>query len=208
MDYLQGMIPDPRNLFKRCKTHKITNPSKLTLDEVRVELFICQQKLEELRPEAPQHWREHLNDCLAKATENDDTERMQAIKKVLEREASRKCWARVNRSSKKPSGQAPVAVGVETPDQGYEEFTTEDDVFLQVSKNLSERFRLAFTAPSCSGKLFDDIGFIGDTQAVKEILEGTYVLSKTLTLLQNFSLKKPQSHMQQCQKRKYQRTYQ
>jgi len=52
---------------------------------------------------------------------------------------------------------------------------TEDEVFLQVSKNLSGRFRLAFTAPSCSGKLFDDIGFLGDTQAVKDILEGTYV---------------------------------
>ena len=96
---------------------------------------------------------------------------MQAIKKVLEREASHKRWARVNRSSKKPHGQAPVAVRVETLDQGYEEFTTEDEVFLHVSKNLSERFHLAFTAPSCSGKLFDDIGFLGDTQSVKEILE-------------------------------------
>ena len=37
---------------------------------------------------------------------------------------------------------------------------------------------MAFTAPSCSGKLFDDIGFLGDTQAVKEILEGTYVFEQ------------------------------
>ena len=60
-------------------------------------------------------------------------------------------------------------------EESTEEFTTKDGVFLQVKKNLSERFCLAFTAPLCSGALFDGIGFLGDTEAVQQILEGAYV---------------------------------
>ena len=51
---------------------------------------------------------------------------------------------------------------------------TKEGVFLKVKKNLSECFRLAFTAPLCSGALFNHIGFLGDTEAVQQILEGTY----------------------------------
>ena len=60
-------------------------------------------------------------------------------------------------------------------EESTQEFTTKDGVFLQFKKNLSECFRLAFTAPPCSGILFDDIGFLGDTEAVQQTLEGTYV---------------------------------
>ena len=41
-----------------------------------------------------------------------------------------------------------------------EEVETEEGIFSHVSKHLSERFRLAFTAKCYSGKFFDDIGFI------------------------------------------------
>ena len=94
--FIEGQIPDPRNLFKRCKKQQITDPRKLVLEEAWIEMFICQQKLEELRPQAPKLRKQHLDDCLKEATEEEDTERIQAIKRVLEREAARKRWARVN----------------------------------------------------------------------------------------------------------------
>ena len=144
-----------------------------------------------------------MKDCLQEATGEEDTDRVLAIKKVIERETVRKRWTRVNHSTKKARGRPPVAVRVATPDQGYEEFMTEDEVFLQVSRNLLEQFRLAFTAPSCSGKLFDDIGFLGDTQAVKEILEGTYVFEPDVDPATNYYWKKRQSHMHQCQKKRW-----
>ena len=55
-----------------------------------------------------------------------------------------------------------------------EEFSTKSDVFYRVSKTLAKRFTLAFSAPSMSGELYDDIGFLGDTLAAQQILEGTY----------------------------------
>ena len=55
-----------------------------------------------------------------------------------------------------------------------EKVETEEGIFSHMSKHLSERFRLAFTSKYYSGKFFDDVGFIGDTEAAREILEGTY----------------------------------
>ena len=80
-------------------------------------------------------------------------------------------------TGKPPCGQV-LSVKVDLEDsleENTEEFTTKDGVFLQVKENLSERFCLAFTAPSCSGALFDDIGFLGDMEAVQQILEDTHV---------------------------------
>ena len=54
-----------------------------------------------------------------------------------------------------------------------EEFTSEDDLFKKVSENLSERFRLALSASVCSGKVFDDIGFLGNTESSQQVLKGT-----------------------------------
>jgi hypothetical protein len=40
--------------------------------------------------------------------------------------------------------------------------------------HLSECFCLAYSAPCYKGQLFDDLGFMGDTECSKQILEGTY----------------------------------
>jgi hypothetical protein len=42
------------------------------------------------------------------------------------------------------------------------------------ARRLTDRFKLARDAPICEGKLFDDIGYLGDTMCTKAILEGTY----------------------------------
>ncbi len=40
--------------------------------------------------------------------------------------------------------------------------------------HLSECFRLVYSAPCYQGQLFDNLGFMGDTEYSKQILEGTY----------------------------------
>ncbi len=42
------------------------------------------------------------------------------------------------------------------------------------SDHLSERFRLAYSALCYCGQLFDNLGFMGDTECSQRILEGTY----------------------------------
>jgi hypothetical protein len=55
-----------------------------------------------------------------------------------------------------------------------ETYDTEDKVVGRTSDHLSKRFRLAYSAPCYCGKLFDDLGFTGDTECAQQILEGTY----------------------------------
>ena len=50
-------------------------------------------------------------------------------------------------------------------ENNVEEFKTKEGVFMACSKQLSERFRLAFTANCHQGQLFDDIVFLGDTES-------------------------------------------
>ncbi len=40
--------------------------------------------------------------------------------------------------------------------------------------HLSKHFHLAYSAPCYQGQLFDDLGFMGDTECSQQILEGTY----------------------------------
>jgi hypothetical protein len=47
-------------------------------------------------------------------------------------------------------------------------------MFEHTSDHLSQRFRLAHSAPCYWGQLFDDLGFTGGTNCAKMILEGTY----------------------------------
>ena len=42
------------------------------------------------------------------------------------------------------------------------------------SDHLCGRFRLAYSTPCYHGQLFDDLGFMGDTECLQQILEGTY----------------------------------
>ena len=80
----------------------------------------------------------------------------------------------MNRSTKKPRGGQVLSVKVQVGD-ATEKYDTEDGIFGAVSSHLAERFRLAFSAPCMKGKLFDDIGSIGDTTCAQQILDGTYV---------------------------------
>ena len=100
---------------------------------------------------------------------------MRAIEFILVEENYQKRWCRVNGSTRKPRGGAAVLVEFPLEGEGFQDFETKDGLFTEVSKHLSERFRLAFTAPCYSGKLFNDIGCIGDTLAAQQILERTYI---------------------------------
>ena len=69
--YLKGKVPDPRNLFRDCKKVNI-DPRTLTIDDLGVEVFIVQKKLEEFLPLASKMRRKHLKLCLGAAQKRND----------------------------------------------------------------------------------------------------------------------------------------
>ena len=66
---------------------------------------------------------------------------MSDIKRIMQREASRKRWARTNYSSKKRNGGgAVVSVKVKLTEGVTEEYEMEDAIFAKVSTNLADIF--------------------------------------------------------------------
>ncbi len=50
-------------------------------------------------------------------------------------------------------------------------YSTEHEMFEHTSDHLSQQFCLAHSAPCYRGKLFDDLGFMRDTECAQMILE-------------------------------------
>ena len=176
--YLDGNVKDARNLIRACLRRRIPDPRNITRDVLDAETWACTRMLERLKHEAPEHRAQHLSNLVEKAEAKGDSNKVRILKAIIKRERDRKQWGRVNYSTRKPRGEQVFSVKVPVPDAGdeiFEEYTTEDAIFDQVSTGLDERFRLAMSAPAYSGQLFDDIGFCGDTAAAQAILEGTYV---------------------------------
>ena len=137
---------------------------------------MCYKKIEELRKKAPHLRQLHLKERLSKAKASGQEEAVKEIQRIMSREAKLKRWGRMKHTTKPKKGGTVFSVRVKASANSTEqEYTTESGIFDCVSLHLSDRFPLAFTGPSCSGQLFDDIGYIGDTEALQQILEGTYI---------------------------------
>ena len=61
--YIQGKVPDPRNLFQDCKKADL-DPRQVTAEMVDMEVFVTQKKLEELKLKSPEMRRQHLKSCM------------------------------------------------------------------------------------------------------------------------------------------------
>ena len=75
----------------------------------------------------------------------------------------------------KPKCGQVLSVKVPGEDRGTDKFTVKSGVYAAVKKNLLNRFSLAFTAPSCSRQLFDDIGSLVSIKSVQQVPKGNYI---------------------------------
>jgi hypothetical protein len=64
-------------------------------------------------------------------------------------------------------------IQVQTP-TGTIKYDTEEKVFEHSADHLSKSFRLAYSAGVFLSEIMNDIGYLGDTQHARDILEGTY----------------------------------
>ncbi len=70
--WLDGRVPDPRNLIHACSKRNISDPREMTRDALQAELFICHKKLKELKEKAPLLRHQHLKRHLATAVEKKE----------------------------------------------------------------------------------------------------------------------------------------
>jgi len=173
-DFLLGKTRDPRNLFRDCKRRGVKDPRTITADELAAEFYVCKHNLSILAKNSPYLRRKFLKGLVNTAKAKGDLPRAGKITGILHKEASRKRWKRVNRSTGKARGGLTVAVKVPTADGGVAEYKTKEGVYGAVSEVISKRFRSALVAQCHRGKFFEDIGHLADGPAAQDILEGTY----------------------------------
>ena len=173
MRFKSGLVPDPRNLFRACQRADIPQPQTITLDALEASIVVCETQLTQLKQQAPLLRHQHLQHRLQSAQDKEDDDAIREIIRILKREANQKEWRNLRSVTKPRTGGAAIAIKVRTP-TGETHYTTQEGVEQGAASVLQERFCLGRRAPMCSGQLFSDIGYIGDTTATRSILEGTY----------------------------------
>jgi hypothetical protein len=127
-------------------------------------------QIEECKHER-QFYQEHgkqyrLNECLCLIQEREDKEAMEKIAAIIQQEKQYSFWQWLNyvmgttRTRSTTSIQVPAPSGLVTELSMQE--PVEDAIFLEVHGMC---YTLAKEAPICSGKLFEDFGYVANTPA-------------------------------------------
>ena len=172
--FKEGRVKDPRNLFRQCKRHGVPQPRELSPEDVAAREASCLSELASRRQRAPElrvrFLRERLDDAIAR----EDEESAAAIRRILRKEAIRKRWRNIQSTVQPDSGGAVTRLMVPTS-AGPSLFSTKEGVEQQAAIKMQTRFRLARVAPICTHEqLHRDFGFLGDSEAVRQVLEGRY----------------------------------
>ncbi len=138
-----------------------------------IHIQITQRQLWKLAKDGPELRQKHLLDLQKAAEDSGDSTRSSVILEILTQEQEQKKWCRINYSTCPQKGGAPIHIWVQSG-QTTETYSTEQEVFNHTAEHLSKRFCLAYLAPCYKGQLFDDLGFMGDTECSQQILDGTY----------------------------------
>ncbi len=136
--YKAGRIRDPRNLFRECALRGIKDPSQITPDEIVAEFYVCKHNLALLEKHGPLLRLRFLKQLVTTAKRHGDTLRASSITGIIQKEAIRKRWHWINRSTQQLWGSLTVRVKIPTTDGGVEEFKTKEGVFNAVSATLVE----------------------------------------------------------------------
>ncbi len=96
--------------------------------------------------------REHLRECIAKATARGDSSAAKEIKLKLSREADISMWKRINWTTKDPFAGSLLRVEVEE-DGKIVEKTTEPELVATIFDETDSRFSLAGSAPISTSSL-------------------------------------------------------
>ncbi len=109
------------------------------------------------------------------AQERNNEEAFKKIGDIITREKQRSFWRRLNFITGKKRTRSATSVQVEVQPGILSELSTKDKVEDAIFREVQdERYTQAKEAPICSGKLFDDFGYVANTLASKAVLDGTY----------------------------------
>jgi hypothetical protein len=109
------------------------------------------------------------------AHEGEDKEAFKKIGAIIQKERRHSFWQQLNYvTGKKRTGSA-TSVQVEEQSGLVLESTSKDMVEAAIFREVHDKqYTLAKEAPMCSGRLFDDFGYVANTPASRAVLDSTY----------------------------------
>jgi hypothetical protein len=165
--------PNPQNLIRDCLRSHLFDPRSVSHSNIMIQIKIAYCKLSKLAKDAPAIRLQHLLDIQKSAEDWGDSSRSAIILEIITQEQERKKWKRINYTIQQTQGSNPLSIRVQSGPI-INTYDTEKDVVAHTADHLSDQFQLAYSAPCYRGQLFDDLGFMGDTECAQQILEGTY----------------------------------
>jgi hypothetical protein len=174
--YHDGLIRNHGNLKRTARRCGIERCFELSVEDILFRLTACIQKCNYYRRNGKHYHRKHLNSCLARARDKDDSDKEREILAVIQREKDWSFWRRINYVMRKARNGSVRRVLVEDDTEGtLMEFTTKEAVEEAIFTNIHrKRFYLAETAPACNGRLCGLFGYNAATVTAERILNGSY----------------------------------
>jgi len=155
------------------------DPRQMTLEQMQAGEAYARNRKRLLRDLAPGLRKVHLRNCLMRAEHAKDETKAKGIKAKMEREGQKKMWYFINRSQKDlRSGAFHVVERV--VDGVVQESTDQEETEQFIFDEAEMRFQLAAEAPIESTKLIEQLGYLGDSEIAKQLIEGRYEIPDEL----------------------------
>jgi hypothetical protein len=149
---------------------------KITSRQCGIELQVRIQKYDYFWKNGKQYPRKHLNDCLARARDKEDSNKEREILGIIQCKKDRSFWCQLNYVMGKPRSGSVWQVLVEDEEHGtLTEHVTQEWVQKAIFDNIHRKpLFLAEAAPACNGPLGGLFGYNANTITAQCILNMTY----------------------------------
>ena len=151
----------------------MTGPFRLTVPEIYKKLEESKEKCNYFLKHGKRHRRKHLHRRLRAARDREDEAAEQQILQIIQREKDKQFWRRLKYALGKVKGGSVSEVHIHHEGQTIaikDRDKLHSAIFAEVHK---KRFHLAEEAPICQGQLRGDFGYLANTPAAEQVLEGT-----------------------------------
>ena len=171
----KGLIWNKGNLKRAARRCNIQNTMGSSMAEVLKWVEECKRECKFYQENGKRFRTKHLNKRMRLAQERHDEEAFKKIGAIIQKERQHSFWRWLNYIKGKKQIRSATSVQVEEQSGLVSESTTKDAVEEAIFREVhNKQYTLAKEAPICSGRLFDDFGYVANTPASRAVLDRTY----------------------------------
>ncbi len=174
--YHKGKLKNRGNLKRAARQCNILNPLSMSLQEIAVRLKECKRECLFYHKHGKRYRWRHLEKRKQAVLEEENEEAFNKICAIIRCKQQQDFWRKLNYFTGKKQMQSATMIQVEDKGGAIMERTTKDTVENTIfSKIHKKRYMMAGEAPICNGDLFDHFGYMANTPASRDVLDGKYV---------------------------------